>query len=88
MSPDALLLQKSPILVFQEGETMKSQEVGKKATLKGGKVVLVHEHRCKIDGVATRQSANEAQVIQLRISELDNSGNTWIAPDEVERFIE
>ncbi|MFZ0419314.1 MAG: hypothetical protein WAM04_14540 [Candidatus Sulfotelmatobacter sp.] len=67
---------------------MKSREVGKKAILKGGKVVLVHEDRCKIDGIATRQSANEAEVIRLRISKLDNSGHTWIAPGEVERFME
>jgi len=74
--------------IFQEGKIMKSREVGNKAALKAGRVVLVHEHRCRIDGIATRHSASEAEVKQLRISEIDGSGNIWIAPDEVERFVE
>jgi hypothetical protein len=67
---------------------MKSWEVRNKAALKVGKVVLVHEHRCKIDGIATTHAANEAEVEQLRISELDGSGTIWLTPDEIERFIE
>lgn len=67
---------------------MKNKEVGTKARLKNGAIVNVNEHQCAaIEGVATPSSADNAEVVRLRVTDLDGTNNRWIKPDDIESFI-
>jgi hypothetical protein len=67
---------------------MKGNEVGTKARLKNGVIVNVNESRCApIEGVASPSSSENAEVVRLRVTDLDGTNNRWIEPDDIDSFV-
>ena len=67
---------------------MKQRDVRTKARLKDGVVVNVNEHRCApIEGVATPSSSENAEVVHLRVTNLDGTNTRWIKPDDIDSFV-
>ena len=70
------------------GHFMKSKEVGTKARLKNDAIVDVNEHTCApIEGVASPSSADNAEVVRLRATDLDGTNTRWIKPDDIDSFV-